>query len=321
MKKVLCVLMAVIVFASLITACKNNEEKDFLETITFEKIAQVNSITNLLKNYDSITERTVNKELESDGEFFWDLSYEKKDSVINAIVDTGDQYKCFYYNNKIFAAYDGEYLPVLYFRETYSDIVSQTIKRDNLLNTVYHTVTSRDILNDGRYVISFEFRATPEMLNDFETWNVKKGQKMQITYFLKENLEIDHYDYYIFDENNNKKNIANVYVNYNSGFEFPKEVIDLANTKDTCTVTLFENYGMGSQYSESYEIPKGLALEINSYLYSYNIYRDPEMKKLWNFENNVINEDTKLYLFENIYYEVEEETGDTIITREESENE
>ena len=321
MKKVLCILIAVIAFASVLSACGDKADSEFVETITFEKIAQVNSITNLLKNYDSITERTVNKDLEDDSEFYWDLSYEKKDGIINAIVDTGDQYKCYYYNNKIFASYDGSYLPVVYFRETYSDVVAQTVKRDNILNTVYHTVTSRKILDDGRYVITFEFKATPEMLNDFESWKVKKGQKMQISYFLKENLEIDHYDYYIFDEKDNKKNIANVYVSYNSGFKFPKEVIDLANTKDTFEVTLYENYGLGSQYSETYNVPKGSVLEINSYLYSYNVYQDPDKKVLWDFGRNTINKDTKLYLYENIYYEVEEETGDTIITKEESENE
>lgn len=321
MKKVLCILIAVIAFASVFSACGDKGNSDFLETITFEKIAQVNSITNLLKNYDSITERTVNKDLENDDEFYWDLSYEKKDGIINAIVDTGNQYKCYYYNNKIFASYDGSYLPVVYFRETYSDVVAQTIKRENILNTVYHTISSRKILDDGRYIITFEFKATPEMLNDFESWNVKKGQKMQISYFLKENLEIDHYDYYIFDEKDNKKNIANVYVNYNSGFKFPKEVIDLVKSKDTFEVTLYENYGLGSQYSESYDVPKGSSLEINSYLYSYNVYQDPDKKVLWDFGTNTINKDTKLYLYENIYYEVEEETGDTIITREESENE
>lgn len=321
MKKVLCVLLAILILTAMITACSDSEEKDILETITFEKIAQVNSLTNLLKNYDSITERTVNKSLENNEEFYWDLSYEKKGDTMNAIVDTGDQYKCFYYNGKIFASYDGEYLPVIYFRETYSDVVTQTIKRDNLLNTVYHTVAERSVLDDGRYVITFEFKATPEMIDDFETWKVKKGQKMQITYFLKDNLEIDHYDYYIFDANDKKKNIANVYVSYNSDLEFPKEVVDLVNSKDTYSVTLYENYGLGSQYSESYDVPKGSLLEINSYLYSYNVYQDPEKEKLWDFENNVINKDTNLYLYENIYYEVEEETGDTIITREETENE
>ena len=200
-------------------------------------------------------------------------------------------------------------------------LLGVAIKRDNILNTVYHNTVSRSVLDDGRYVITFEFKATPEMLNDFETWNVKKGQKMQITYFLKDNLEIDHYDYYIFDKNDKKKNIANVYVNYNSGLKFPDEVINLVNSKDTYSVTLYENYGLGSQYSESYNVPKGSALEINSYLYSYNVYQDPEKKKLWDFGNDVINKDTKLYLYENIYYEVEEETGDTIITREETENE
>lgn len=321
MKKVLCIFLAAIVMISLFTACGNTEEKDILETITFEKIAQVNSITNLMKKYDSITERTVNKDLENQAEFFWDLSYEKKGDVINAIVDTGDQYKCFYYNNKIFASYDGIYLPVIYFRETYNDVVSQTIKKENLLNTVYHTVSSRQILEDGRYVVTFEFKATPDILNDFETWNVKKGQKMQIVYFLKENLEIDHYDYYVFDNEDNKKNIANVYVSYNSGVSFPQEVIDLVNSKDTCKLTLYENYGMGSQYSESYDVPKGSALEINSYLYTYNVFEDPDKKKLWDFENGTVNKDTKLYLYENVYIELEEETGDTIITREESENE
>ena len=271
MKKILCVLLTIFVLTSLITSCKSSEEKDILETITFEKIAQVNSITNLLKNYESITERTINRDLENGDEFFWDLSYEKKDGIINAIVDTGNQYKCFYYNNKIFASYDGEYLPVVYFRETYSEVVAQTIKRDNLLNTVYHTVESKSLLDDGRYVISFAFNATPEMLNDFENWNVKKGQKMQITYYLKENLEIDHYDYFLFNEKGAKKNIANVYVSYNSGVNFPEEVINLANSKNTCTVTLYENYNLGSQYSESYVVPKGSSLEINSYLYSYNV--------------------------------------------------
>lgn len=321
MKKILCILIAVISLASLFSACGDEMKGDILETITFEKISQVNSITNLLKNYDSITERTINKNLENDEEFFWDLSYEKKDGNINAIVDTGDQYKCYYYNNKIFASYEGSYLPVIYFRETYSDVVANTIKRDNILNTVYHTVSSRKVLDDGRYVITFDFKASPEMLNDFESWKVKNGQKMQIVYFLKDTLEIDHYDYYIFDEKDNKKNIANVYVNYNPGFKLPQEVIDLSNTKETFTVTLYENYGLGSQYSESYDVPKDSALEINSYLYSYNVYQDPEKKMLWDFETNTINKDTKLYLYENVYYQVEEETGGTIIIREESENE
>jgi hypothetical protein len=68
-------------------------------------------------------------------------------------------------------------------------------------------------------------------------------------------------------------------------------------------------------------VPKGSHLEINSYLYAYNIYQDEEMKTLWNFADNAINKDTKLYLYENIYYDIDEETGDTIITREETENE
>lgn len=321
MKKIFCLILTVVLIVSLFASCGKTEEKDILETITFEKIAQVNSITNLMRNYSSITERTVNKEIEDSGEFYWDLSYKKSGENINVVVDTGEQYRCYYYEGKIFACYDGRYLPVLYFRETYSDIVAQTIKRENILNSVYHTVASRSVTDDGRYVITFEFKATPDIINDFETWNVKKGQKMQIVYYLKENLEIDHYDYYIFDKNDNKKNIANVYFNYESKFEFPREVVNLANTKDVCNVTLYENYGLGSQYSESYAVPKGSYLEINNYLISYNIFEDKELKKLWNFSQNAITKDTSLYLKENIYYEVEEETGDTIITREESENE
>ena len=321
MKKVLCLLVVVVLVISVFTACGKTEEKDFIETITFEKIAQVNSITNLLKNHSSITERTVNKNMEDAEEFFWDLSYEKKGDNINAIVNTGDQYKCYYYNGKIFANYEDEYLPVLYFRETYSDVVAEVISRDNLLNSVYHTITSREKLKDGRYTIVFEFRANSDMAEDFEVWGIEEGQKMSITYFLKENLEIDHYDYYAYDEKDNKKNIANVYFDYESGFTFPEEVIKLSETKDTCKVTLFENYGFGSQYSEVYEIPKGSYLEINSYLYAYNIYQDEEMKTLWNFADNAIYKDTKLYLYEDIYYDIDEETGDTIITREETENE
>ena len=206
MKKVLCLLIVAVLTVSTLAACSKPEEKDFIETITFEKIAQVNSITNLLKNYDRITERTVNKNLEGSEEFYWDLSYEKKDESINAIVNTGDQYKCYYYNGKIFACYDGEYLPVLYFRETYNDIVMETISRDNLLNSVYHTITHREKLKDGRYVITFEFRANSDMVTDFESWGVKEGQKMQMMYFLKDNLEIDHYDYYVCDEKGNKTN-------------------------------------------------------------------------------------------------------------------
>lgn len=321
MKKIFCLILVLILTVSVFTSCGQKEEKEFIETITFEKIAQVNSVTNLLKKYDRITEKTVNKDLEDGGEFSWNLSYEKSENGINAIVDTGDQYKCFYYNNKIFACYDGEYLPVLYFRETYNDIVAETVKRDNILNAIFHTVVSRGTTNDGRYTITFEFKATPDMLNDFETWDVQTGQKMHITYFLKENLEIDHYDYYLFDKNGNKKNIANIYIDYDSKFTFPEDVINLANTKDTCRVTLYENYGLGSQYTETYDVPRGSYLEINSYLYSYNIFTDKEMKKYWNFANNSIEKNTDLYLKENIYYEVEEETGDTIITREESENE
>lgn len=321
MKKILCIMLAAAVCVSLFVSCGNSNEQEFIETITYEKIAQVNSITNLLKNYERISERTTNLDMDDGGDFSWELSYEKNGDSINAIVDTGDQYRCFYYNGKIFASYNNVYLPVLYFRETYSDIVSETIKRENLLNSVYHTISSREVLNDGRYVITFDFKATPEMLNDFESWNVKTGQKMQLVYYLKENLEIDHYDYYILDGNDKAKKIAAVNFNYDSGFEFPEEVIKLAETKDTCTVTLYENYGLGSQYSESYEVPKGLNLEINSYLYAYNIYTDPELKNLWSFENSIINKDTKLYLNENIFYEIDEESGDTIITREESQNE
>lgn len=321
MRKVLCLLIAVVLTASVFTACNKPEEKEFIETITFEKIAQVNSITNLLKNYNRITERTVNKNLEGSDEFYWDLSYEKKDDNINAIVNTGDQYKCYYYNGKIFACYDGDYLPVLYFRETYSDIVAETISRDNLLNSVYHTVVAREQLKDGRYVVTFEFRANSDMVSDFESWGVKEGQKMQIKYYLKENLEIDHYDYYVYDEKDNKHNIANVYFDYDSQFTFPEEVISLTETNDLCKVTLYENYGFGSQYSETYEVPKGSYLEINSYLYAYNIYQDKEMQILWDFTENAINEDVNLYLYENIYYEYDEETGDTTITREVTENE
>ena len=321
MKKVLCLLIAVVLIISLFTACGKNDEVDFLETITFEKIAQVNSMTNLLKNYDSITERTVNKNMDGEEEFYWDLSYEKKENNINAIVDTGEQYKCYYYNGKIFACYEGEYLPVLYFRETYNDIVEEAISRDNLLNSIYHTVSSREKLKDGKYVVTFEFKVNSDMVSDFEPWGIKAGQIMNIVYFLKENLEIDHYDYYVYDEKNNKVNIANVYFDYNSEFTFPEEVINLVQTKDLCKVTLYENYSFGSQYSETYEVPKGSYLEINSYLYAYNIYANEEMDVLWDFENDAINEDTSLYLYEEIYYDLDEEMGEEIITGEETENE
>ena len=321
MKKVLCLLIAVVLIISLFTACGKNDEVDFLETITFEKIAQVNSMTNLLKNYDSITERTVNKNMDGEEEFYWDLSYEKKENNINAIVDTGNQYKCYYYNGKIFACYEGEYLPVLYFRETYNDIVAETISRDNLLNSIYHTVSSREKLKDGRYVVTFEFKVNSDMVSDFEPWGIKEGQIMNIVYFLKENLEIDHYDYYVYDAKGNKVNIANVYFDYNSEFTFPEEVINLVQTKDLCKVTLYENYSFGSQYSEVYEVPKGSYLEINSYLYAYNIYANEEMDVLWDFENDAINEDTSLYLYEEIYYDLDEEMGEEIITGEETENE
>ena len=45
------------------------------------------------------------------------------------------------------------------------------------------------------------------------------------------------------------------------------------------------------------------------------------MDVLWDFENDAINEDTNLYLYEEIYYDLDEEMGEEIITGEETENE
>ena len=71
MKKIFCLILAIVLVVSVLTACGEKQEKEFIETITYEKIAQINSVTNLLKKYDRITEKTVNKNLEDDGEFSW----------------------------------------------------------------------------------------------------------------------------------------------------------------------------------------------------------------------------------------------------------
>lgn len=301
MKKIfLAFTVLITIFVLCSCRAKSNVAGDPLDNVSFESIAKANTRKNLLKKYDKIIETTSNINTLSGDEIIWTLYYEKDKNApgkANAVIDTGEQYRCYYYNGHIFVSHDSdELLPVITFREKYEDVLDTVLKRDNTLNSAFSIISSKERNKDGGYTISFDYKATYNMLEEFSDWGIKSGQQMRITYTLNNDLEIMQYTYKIVEENNKEKDIINVSVNYNAKNDIPQDVIDLADTSDTVSLTLVENYSSGSQYSESYAIPAGSHIELNSNLYTYYIYTDPQMTKEWDYEDDKVTKNMTLYL-------------------------
>lgn len=306
MRRVICLIISTILILSLFTGCTNQNDASVLDTLTFEKISMVNSRANLLKKYPCIMEITSNINTDTDSDFSWAMTYAKEDDHTNILIDMGSTYKAYYYNGKIYSVYDERVSPVLTFREKYDSIINTQLKRDNTLSTVYHTISSKEEVKEG-YIVSFDFKATPALSNDLTDWNVKVGDDLRITYYLNKDLEIVQCIYYSLENNEIDKEMVKIYTNYEASLKIPSSIKKLANSTNLCQVNLYENYGMGSQYSESYLVPKDTTIEVNSNLYAYNIYTTPNKSKMWDFETDIVTKETNLYLYQDLYMPEENE--------------
>ena len=293
MKKLLCILLSLLLLTGMFVSCGgNNEEKKEPEKMTYDQILKINRRQLLAEKYGSVVEYTYNKNTKN-GDVLWLLKYDYSDGKYNTVVDMGDGYRCYYYNGDIMAQYDNRYSYIVNFREKYEETLAEVLKRDTILSYNFYTMDSYVETNNG-YVIKFSCKAGPEIAEEFADWDVMVNDEVFITFNLAKNGEIQSYSYYI-NIDGKKTEIVNVRFKYGEKVEFPERITD-ENHLNKHSVTIYENYGSANPYKETYKIPDGFTIDVNSNLYIYDAYKDIAKKHVWSFARDRVVGNMNLYL-------------------------
>mgnify|MGYP003306513490 CR=1 FL=1 len=290
MKKLVCIILAIL-YIGLLTSCGGEKSKENTMEMTYDNILKINRRQVLAEKYGTVTEYTHNKNTRN-GDVLWALRYDYADGKFNTIVDMGDNYRCYYYNGDIMAQYTNRFSYIVNFRKDYNETLMETLKRDTILNYNFYQTDSY-IETESGYVIKYSCKAGPEIADEFSDWDVKVNDEIFITFNLAKNGEIQDYSYFI-NIDGKKTEIVNVTFKYGEKIEFPEQITNKNSKKHR--VTIYENYGSANPYKETYNIPDGFTIDVNSNLYIYDAFKDTAKNHVWNFARDKVTADTNLYL-------------------------
>lgn len=298
MKKLLVLLLCI---SFILCGCSENIAEDNIE-IPFQKIAACNNRSKLLEKYKSISERTASR-YAGDTEFsYWVIYYEKNGDSVNAILDYSADYKCYYYNNQVFADYgDGFYRTVLPFREKYDDIVSGLLARTDTLSYVF-IINSQAEKEEEGYKTSYEFIVNNDILPEFEALGVKSGDRICIEYDLDEEYIIQRCRYYLV-KGEQRRQIARIDITYNRKRDFPTE-ISMTDSVEKVDVKIVENFGTGAEYSETFAVPKGAYIAENETLLKYYLFKDPLYQEYYDTVSEPVEKNTDIFIIDSYYADV-----------------
>ena len=297
MKKVMLLLFSICL---ILCGCSEKIEESALE-IPFQKIAACNIRTKLFEKHNYISERTALRPIGDDTYSYWVLYYEKDNDFINAIVDSVD-YKCYYYNNQIFADYgDNNLRIVLPYRKKYDSVMSSLLTRTDTLSYVF-ILNSEAKETDYGYEVSYEFIVNNDILPEFEDLGVKVGDRMNVVY------EIDK-DYIILKSkyrkvvDDKKIEVARVDITYDERKPFPDAVKSM-DSSEKVEVKIIENFGTGSEYSEKFSVPKDGYISENEVLLKYYLFKDPLYENYFDALIEPVTKNTDIFIIDSAYADV-----------------
>lgn len=295
MKKVLMLILSI---CFILCACGEKPQEITLE-IPFQKVAACNNRTRLLEKYSSISERTASRAIGEENFSYWVLYYEKVGENINAILDYSVDYKCYYYNNKVYADYgDGFLRTVVPFREKYEDIISGLLARTDTLSYVFITKSEAEETDFG-YKTSYEFIVNNDILPEFEGLGINAGDRMCIEYDLDNDYIIQRCRYYrVKDEK--KSQVARIDITYNAEYSFPEQ-IGTSDSAEKVSVRVIENFGTGSEYAETFDIAKGTYITENETLLKYYLFKDPIYQEYFDSSIDIIDKDTDIFIIDSTF--------------------
>lgn len=295
MKKVI---LLVLSLCFILCGCSEKNDENNIE-IPFQKIAACNNRTKLLEKYSCISERTASRSVGEENFEYWILYYEKVNENINAVLDYSVDYKCYYYNNMVYADYgDGFLRTVIPFREKYEDIISGLLARTDTLSYVFITKSEAEVIDEG-YKTSYEFIVNNDILPEFESLGINSGDKMCIEYDLDNDYIIQRCRYYrVKDEK--RSQVARIDITYNAKYSFPEQ-IGKTEAAEKVAVRVIENFGTGSEYAESFDIAKGTYISENETLLKYYLFKDPLYQNYFDSATEPVDKDTDIFIIDSSF--------------------
>ena len=299
MKKVI---MLVLSICFVLCGCSEKVEEKPIE-IPFQKVAACNNRTKLLEKYNYISERTASRPLGAETYSYWIMYYEKAKDGVNAILDYSEDYKCYYYNNQVFADYgDGSLRTVIPYRENYNDIVSNLLARTDTLSYVF-ILTSEAEKTDEGYEATYEFIVNNDILPEFEALGIEAGDKMNVLYELDEDLIIQKCKYRKVIDEEKRVEVARIDVTYSEKRDFPATVLN-KNAGETFDVRIIENFGTGSEYSEIHKVEKNSYITENEVLLKNYLFKDPIYDEVFDTVTEHITKDTDIFIMDVAYADI-----------------
>jgi len=295
MKRVLLLILSI---CFVLCGCSEQITENKID-IPFQKIAACNNRTRLFEKYNHISERTASRPLGEDAYSYWILYYEKENENINAILDYSADYKCYYYNNSVYAEYgDGNYRTIIPYREKYETIISNLLARTDTLSYVFILNSDVEVIDKG-YVASYEFIVNNDILPEFEDLGIKAGDRLRVEYTLDKEFIIERCQY-MYMKDGKKREIARINVTYDEKREFPAEIGNVSKGEKV-KVKFIENFGTGSEYAEVHEVPKNSYITENEVLMRNYLYKDPMFKEYFDTETEIIENDTDIFIIDSSF--------------------
>lgn len=296
MKKVMMLILSI---CFVLCGCSEVQEEKSID-IPFQKVAACNNRTKLLQKYNYISERTASRPLGEQSYSYWVMYYEKDNDSINAILDYSEDYKCYYYKNKVLADYgDGNLRTVIPYRENYDDIILSLLARTDTLSYVFILNSEAEETEEG-FEASYEFIVNNDILPEFEDLGIKTGDKLNVLYELDKDLIIQKCKYRKVIDEDRKVEVARVDVKYNESKPFPDEVVN-KSTGETVNIRIIENFGTGSEYSETYSVEKNSYVTENEVLLKNYLFKDPLYENYFDTETEAIVKNTDIFVMDITY--------------------
>lgn len=300
MKKIFSLLLCMIL---LLCGCSDSNENQAEKVdISFQKIAACNNRTKLLEKYRYISERTASRSDEDDDFSYWVMYFEKNGENINAILDYSVDYKCYYYNNEVYTEYgDGNIRKVIPYRENYEKIISGLLARTDTLSYVFITNSNAEETENG-YAAEFDFIVNNDILSELEGLGVEVGNKVRVKYELDKDLIIKKCKYYRVEEEKNTE-VARIDVTYGEKRSFPDNVKNMENG-EFVDINIIEDFGTGSQYSETFKVKKNSYISENDVLLTYYLFKDPYYQMSFDTFTEKVDKNTDIFIINSTYADI-----------------
>ncbi len=288
MKKIVAALLALSLVVMILASCSSGV------SVPYYTLAMDNYGENVFEKYDAVNETiTYYKNGEAVYEYSLYMEASRDRSFAYNICETMEGYTLIGYEGELYSVKEGKTYAILQAdKKNYFEYVKKYEKRDHVLDQgEKYQKYSKSLENDGTEV-SYYAKVTPIIAADLYEYGITETDRIISTYTLDKDKYYLNIVYSVEHSDGTQEKIAERVFEYGKARDVFENVPSLSYTVD---VTIVYYAGTVNEIRDTYKIPRGVYVGIDSGEEKVSFYTDAAFENVFDFNTAIAENGMVIY--------------------------